>query len=298
MGIDLLHQRANIYYNNIKNKKNSADYVEPDNKYQVDQTLNEFNKIYNNINLCNNIDLEEKIKRSFYLFFKSSFLIITIIRLFELALQFLNPYILGKILNITTTKSFLTEQEKYFSYFSIASFIIIYFLKILLNSQFNYRQTLLRYQIKTIVSDLTLKKIMKMPINSIKNIDAKATKIINEDTNEIFNLLININQSWVLPLELFLALYSTYTQVKFFFLPGLIFAIVLLVLNYYIAVAITDTNVKLNEPRLNRKEIEIMAIKNIKTVKLFGLEKYFLDKIFVKYIRDYIINFRFIEKMK
>jgi hypothetical protein len=148
---------------------------------------------------------------------------------------------------------------------------------------FNYNLNLIRNQIEIIVNDLIYKKILVLGKNS-KNSEAKITKFLNDDISTFFGYFINLNRSWELPIEIILAIYGTYKHVSMAFLPGLLFAIILLYVNYQIAFSITNTNKDLYKVRLDRQELEILALKNVKSIKFEFLEKFFLDKIFVKYI--------------
>ena len=71
-------------------------------------------------------------------------------------------------------------------------------------------------------------------------------------------------------------------QVSVAFLPGLLFAVILLYINYKIALSITSTNEELYKVRLDRQDLEILALKNMKSIKFEFLENFFIKKIFVK----------------
>ena len=86
------------------------------------------------------------------------------------------------------------------------------------------------------------------------------------------------------PLVLVLHYFFTYLQVSFDFIPGLIFGILLIFLNYHLAINFMSTSHYMKTPRTLRKQSELIAIKNIKNVKYFSLEKYFLDEIYVIFI--------------
>ena len=108
------------------------------------------------------------------------------------------------------------------------------------------------------------------------------SEIFGSELNSFFGLFININYAWELPFSIGFALYLTYKQVSYAFIPGLIFALFLIFLNYKVAINIISSSQDMKEPRTQRKQAELTAIKNIKNVKYFSLEKYFLAEIYVK----------------
>ena len=111
--------------------------------------------------------------------------------------------------------------------------------------------------------------------------DAEVSEIFGCEIGSFYHLFININYAWELPFSIGFALYLTYKQVNFAFIPGLIFALILIFLNYMVAINIMSSSQDMKIPRTLRKQVELIAIKNIKNVKYFSLEKYFLDEIYV-----------------
>lgn len=279
------------------------DYIDVNENFNQENTLKNFYNIYNkeiekeNENFHNiekEYNLEKKIilytnletkilKKTIFKFFLKIFFYIFLIRVVNVSSDFFSPIILGKILGITTnTTKNLDLYEKKFCYFLIGFFIISNLTRILTSMIFNYNLNLIRNQIEIIVNNLIFNKILVISQKS-KNLEAKITKFVNDDISIFFGFFINLNRSWELPIEIILAIYGTYMQVSVAFLPGLLFAVILLYINYKIALSITSTNEELYKVRLDRQDLEILALKNVKSIKFEFLENFFIKKIFVNF---------------
>lgn len=284
-----------------KNEKAEKDFfIDVNQKYSQESTLENFYKIYEEEkifyekkfqkekNLTEKSEIFEKessiIKNTSFRFFKNLFFYIFLIRVINVASDFVGPFALGKLLGITTkkTKEFLDQDEKNICYFYIILFLGSNLIRIFTSTIFNYNLNMIRNQINLIVNDLIFKKTLIISKNLVKNSEAKINKFLNEDISTFFCFFINLNRTWELPIEIILAIYGTYTNVSMAFLPGLIFAIFLLFLNYKIADSITSTNKELYDIRLKRQELEITALRNYKNLKFSILEDYFIGKIFVR----------------
>jgi len=314
---DLLFCKINPLIGKIKqiNSKNfigpnfkleDKDFIETNENYNQKNTINNFYKIYNEEktkyfdqqknkimlepsikdNLEFKVDSEIKIlKKTIFNFFKYIFFYIFIIRIMNVASDFLGPLLLGKLLGLTTkSEKNLENSEKIYCYFYIFLFILSSLTRIFTSMIYNYNLNIIRNQIDIIVNDLIYKKILILGKKS-KRSEAKITKFLNDDVSTFFCYFINLNRAWELPIEIILAIYGTYKQVSLAFLPGLLFAIILLYINYRIAISITNTNKDLYKVRLNRQEFEILAMKNLKSIKFEFIEQFFLQKIFVSIIR-------------
>jgi ATP-binding cassette subfamily C (CFTR/MRP) protein 10 len=97
------------------------------------------------------------------------------------------------------------------------------------------------------------------------------------DADRIVNLCNSLHDLWSLPLQIGIALYLLYTQVKFAFLSGLAITILLIPVNKWISVLIasaTEKMMKLKDERI-RKTGELLT--NIRTLKMYGWDNWFAD---------------------
>lgn len=287
---------------NIKQPKDlkETDFININENYNHKKTISSFFKLYEKEKLDyksiedlkendknkNSIEFlieseAEILKKTVFKFFRGIFFYVFLIRVLNVSSDFFAPLLLGKLLGITTkTEKNLDITEKYECYAYIVLFIFSCLTRIFTSMIFNYNLNLIRNQIDVIVNDLIFKKILVLGKNS-KNSEAKITKFLNDDISTFFCFFINLNRSWELPIEIILAIYGTYKHVSLSFLPGLLFAIILLYVNYRIAISITNTNKDLYKVRLDRQEMEILALKNVKSIKFEFMENFFLNKIFV-----------------
>ncbi len=302
--------RINLTNDNSNSDLIEDDFIEVNKKFNQSNTLNKFYNIYGrekekylksnsnedkaNNNLKYLVDAESEIlKKTIFNFFRGIFFYIFLIRILNVTSDFLAPFIIGKLLGLSTkSDKNLEKSEKMLCFIYITIFILSCLTRIFTSMIFNYNLSLIRNQIEFIVNDLIYKKILVIKKDA-KNLEGKITKFLNDDISTFFGFIINLNRTWELPIEIFIATYGVYKNVSFAFIPGLLFAIILLYVNYRIAVNITDTNKDLYKVRLERQQMEILALKNVKSIKFEFLENFFIEKIFVKKIIYLIVLNKF-----
>jgi hypothetical protein len=279
MGIDdLFFTSANKAISDLSKDKECL--LGPDDAYNRKNTVESFYKIYDTY--ADN-EISSRMLRSFFKFFGFRFLFLLFVRVYVVLSEFSGPMIMGRILGITTGSLDISENDRHYCYFLVLAFIFMNFLKIIIQHYYEYGLKKFESQVEIIVSDLAFKKILRLKSN-VSQLDAKVTRLLNDDYWYIANFFENCNYLWELPFNIIFALYATYLQVSYAFIPGLLFVIVLLYVNSKIAMSVNKTNDEITHPRLNKKDMELIALKNIKSVKFFSMEKYFLNKILVKFV--------------
>jgi ABC-type bacteriocin/lantibiotic exporter with double-glycine peptidase domain len=251
--------------------------LEPNENFNRENTLKHFYSIYESYA---KLEPASRMFRSLAKMFGIRYILLLLIRIYYVIIDFSGPIIMGTILGKTTGALEIETEDKEYCYCLIIVFIVANLIKIIVSHQYVYGLKVFESQIEIIVSDLAYKKILKLKGN-VNKLEAKIIRLINDDCWQIANFFHACNYLWELPFNIIFALYVTFLQVSYAFIPGLLFAILLLYVNYRIAISINRTNDDLNQPRLNRKDIELIALKNIKSVKFFSMEKYFLNKILV-----------------
>lgn len=103
--------------------------------------------------------------------------------------------------------------------------------------------------------------------------------LMSTDTDRIVNSCISFHSFWSIPFQLFTTLYLLYTQLKFAFVPGVIFAIILIPINRYIAVKIGSLSSLLMSAKDKRVSLTTEAMTGAKQIKMQSLEDIFVEKI-------------------
>lgn len=103
--------------------------------------------------------------------------------------------------------------------------------------------------------------------------------LMSTDTDRIVNSCISFHSFWSIPFQLFTTLYLLYTQLKFAFVPGVIFAIILIPINRYIAMKIGKLSSLLMTAKDKRVALTTEAMTGAKQIKMQALEDIFEERI-------------------
>jgi hypothetical protein len=187
------------YAHNPKNRK--KEFVEIPDKYNSENTLNNFYIIYDNLPL--NLTIKGKMYKTFFYVFGIKYLLLVIFRIFITLSEFTGPLIMAKILGITSKAFDLSNEEKEVCYYYILTFITFTFARIMVSNYYGYLLKLFKIQITTIISDLIYKKILKLNFNEGNiQIQAEISKVFSEDIAWVFHFFINANYLWELPFSI------------------------------------------------------------------------------------------------
>lgn len=99
------------------------------------------------------------------------------------------------------------------------------------------------------------------------------------DVERTINLCNSLHDMWSLPLQIGVALYLLYTQVKFAFISGITITILLIPVNRWLSVLIaraTEEMMKHKDERIKRAGDLLM---HIRTLKMYGWEALFADRL-------------------
>jgi ATP-binding cassette subfamily C (CFTR/MRP) protein 10 len=230
---------------------------------------------------CLNIKLiAEKFQRdinSFRTLFKAlhrsfglEFYLIGILRLLSDVSNFFGPLLLGELL-----KAGMEENNKNSYYFAIGLFVTSA-ISAFCGVHFNWKISLISAKMRTaLVSSIYNKALDAKNLNATPDI----LNLMSTDTDRIVNSCISFHSFWSIPFQLFTTLYLLYTQLKFAFIPGVIFAIILIPINRYIATKISVYSKSLMEAKDKRVKLTTEALIGVKQIKLQALEDIFTERI-------------------
>lgn len=103
--------------------------------------------------------------------------------------------------------------------------------------------------------------------------------LMSTDTDRIVNSCISFHSFWSIPFQLFTTLYLLYTQLSFAFVPAVVFAILLIPINRYIAVKIGSLSAHLMTAKDKRVSLTNEAMTGAKQIKMQAFEDIFIERI-------------------
>ncbi|XP_023634190.1 ABC transporter C family member 13 isoform X2 [Capsella rubella] len=148
--------------------------------------------------------------------------------------------------------------------------------KSFLDTQYTFRLSKLKLKLRSSIMSVIYKKCLLVnTANRSGFSEGEIQTFMSVDADRIVNLCNSLHDMWSLPLQIGVALYFLYTQVKFAFLSGLAITILLIPVNKWISVLIasaTEKMMKLKDERI-RKTGELLT--NIRTLKMYGWDNWF-----------------------
>ncbi|ANM61736.1 multidrug resistance-associated protein 11 [Arabidopsis thaliana] len=150
--------------------------------------------------------------------------------------------------------------------------------KSFLDTQYTFRLSKLKLKLRSSIMSVIYRKCLWVnTANRSGFSEGEIQTFMSVDADRIVNLCNSLHDLWSLPLQIGIALYLLYTQVKFAFLSGLAITILLIPVNKWISVLIasaTEKMMKLKDERI-RKTGELLT--NIRTLKMYGWDNWFAD---------------------
>ncbi|VVA99119.1 unnamed protein product [Arabis nemorensis] len=150
--------------------------------------------------------------------------------------------------------------------------------KSFLDTQYTFRLSKLKLKLRSSIMSVIYRKCLWVnTANRSGFSEGEIQTFMSVDADRIVNLCNSLHDMWSLPLQIGIALYLLYTQVKFAFLSGLTITILLIPVNKWISVLIasaTEKMMKLKDERI-RKTGELLT--NIRTLKMYGWDSWFAN---------------------
>jgi len=207
--------------------------------------------------------------------FAFEFYLIGILRLISDLTSFGGPLLLGGLLRAGMNEK--NDGNNYESYYYAGGLFGCTLISAVTNVHFNWKISIVSGKMKTaIISSIYTKTLEAKGLHDSK---PEILNLMSTDCDRIVNSCISFHSFWSIPFQLFATLYLLYTQLKFAFIPGVIFAIILIPINRYIAVKIGTLSASLMTAKDKRVQLTTEALTGSKQIKMQALEDIFTEKI-------------------
>ncbi|BAT91542.1 hypothetical protein VIGAN_07014500 [Vigna angularis var. angularis] len=184
---------------------------------------------------------------------------------------FVGPLLLNKLIQFLQQGS--VNWDGYLLALSLGLTSII---KSFLDTQYSFHLSKLKLKLRSSIMTLIYEKCLRVNLaERSKFTNGEIQTFMSVDADRTVNLCNSFHDMWSLPLQIGVALYLLYTQVKFAFVSGLAITILLIPVNKWIAQLIasaTEQMMKEKDERI-RKTGELLTY--IRTLKMYGWELLF-----------------------
>ncbi|XP_060205268.1 ABC transporter C family member 13 isoform X1 [Lycium barbarum] len=186
-------------------------------------------------------------------------------------LGFAGPLLLNKLIR------FLQQGSRdYDGYILALSLGLSSVLKSFLDTQYTFHLSKLKLKLRSSIMSLIYGKCLSVSLaERSKFSEGEIQTFMSVDADRIANLCNSLHDVWSLPLQIGIALYLLYTQVKFAFLSGIAIIILLIPVNKWIANVIAKATQSMMEQKDERIRMTSEILTHIRTLKMYGWELLF-----------------------
>ncbi|XP_038713738.1 ABC transporter C family member 13 isoform X2 [Tripterygium wilfordii] len=184
---------------------------------------------------------------------------------------FMGPLILNRLI-----KYLQQGSRRWDGYLLAISLGLVSVLKSFLDTQYSYHLSKLKLKLRSSIMTATYRKCLFVSLaERSKFSDGEIQTFMSVDADRIVNLCNSLHDSWSLPLQIGVALYLLYTQVKFAFISGLAITIILIPVNKWISELIANATEKMMKQKDERIRRAGELLTHIRTLKMYGWEHLF-----------------------
>lgn len=241
-----------------------------DDLFDLPECLN-IKKLFENLqkSLSTTRSLLKALHRSFGI----EFYAIGILRLFSDLSNYAGPLLLGGLLRSGAVDQDPSQQAYYYAFGLFSTTLI----SAIAGVHFNWKISIVSTKMRaSLVSAIYLKGLEAKGLHEAK---PEILNLMSTDTDRIVNSCISFHSFWSIPFQLFATLYLLYTQLGVAFVSGVIFAVVLIPINRFIAKRIGKLSALLMTAKDGRVQLTTEALLGAKQIKLQALEDIFTDRI-------------------
>ncbi|XP_058780377.1 ABC transporter C family member 13 isoform X1 [Vicia villosa] len=188
---------------------------------------------------------------------------------------FAGPLLLNKLIKFLQQGS-ATSSASWDGYLLALSLGLTSIIKSFLDTQYTFRLAKLKLKLRSSIMTLIYEKCLFVNLaERSKFTNGEIQTFMSVDADRTVNLCNSFHDIWSLPLQIGVALYLLYTQVKFAFVSGLAITILLIPVNKWISTLIaraTEQMMKEKDERIRRTG-ELLTY--IRTLKMYGWELLF-----------------------
>ncbi|XP_044487071.1 ABC transporter C family member 13 isoform X3 [Mangifera indica] len=149
-------------------------------------------------------------------------------------------------------------------------------LKSFLDTQYTFHLSKLKFKLRSSMMTVIYQKCLYVSLaERSKFSSGEIQTFMSVDADRIVNLGHSLNDMWSLPLQIGIALYLLYTQVKFAFVSGLAITILLIPVNKWISSLIANATEKMMKQKDERIRRTGEILTYIRTLKMYGWEHLF-----------------------
>ncbi|XP_061981764.1 ABC transporter C family member 13 isoform X2 [Populus nigra] len=199
------------------------------------------------------------------------YLCLGLLKVFNDFIGFAGPLLLNKLIR------FLQQDSmRWDGYLLALSLGLTSILKSFFDTQYSFHLGKLKLKLRSSIMTVIYQKVLCVTQSErSKFSEGEIQTFMSIDADRTVNLCNSFHDMWSLPLQIGVALYLLYTQVKFAFLSGLAITILLIPVNKWISELIASATEKMMKQKDERIRRTGEILTHIRTLKMYGWEHLF-----------------------
>ncbi|XP_011404304.1 PREDICTED: multidrug resistance-associated protein 7-like isoform X1 [Amphimedon queenslandica] len=172
-----------------------------------------------------------------------------------------------------------TEPMSHGYYYALGLFLST-LLTAVLNAHFTYQVNKVCIKIRgSLVTEIFRKSLSVSTVGMGEYSTGQVVNHMSTDVDRIVNFCPSFHQFWSLPFQISVSLYLLYRQVGLAFIAGVVFCILLIPVNRWLAKKIGELSTKMMTQKDNRVKLMTEILTGIRVIKFYAWEKNFADKV-------------------
>ncbi|GLT38273.1 hypothetical protein SLA2020_125310 [Shorea laevis] len=194
-----------------------------------------------------------------------------LLKVFNDCIGFVGPLLLNKLIR------FLQQGSGHLDGYVLAiSLGLVSVFKSFSDTQYSFHLSKLKLKLRSSMMTVIYRKCLMVSIaERTKFSEGEIQTFMSIDADRAVNLCNSFHDIWSLPLQIGVALYLLYTQVKLAFMSGLAITILLIPVNKWISELIASATEKMMKQKDERIRRTGELLTNIRTLKMYGWELLF-----------------------
>ncbi|XP_058067677.1 ABC transporter C family member 13 isoform X8 [Magnolia sinica] len=190
-------------------------------------------------------------------------------------ISFVGPLLLNALIR------FLQQGSGHFDGYLLAiSLGLTSTFKSFLDTQYSFHLAKIKLKLRSSIMTVVYRKCLYVSLaNRSKFSEGEVQTFMSIDADRTVNLCNSFHDMWSLPLQIVVALYLLYTQVKFAFLAGLTITILLIPVNKWISTLIASATEKMMKQKDERIKRAGEFLTYIRTLKMYSWELLFANRL-------------------
>ncbi|XP_078443513.1 multidrug resistance-associated protein 11 isoform X2 [Wolffia australiana] len=204
-----------------------------------------------------------------------AYLCLGLLKITNDVMGFIGPLLLNRLI------WFLEKGSGYSDGYVLAALLgITSTCKSFVDTQYSFRLTKLKLALRSSVMTVIHQKCLQVSLAERSRFsEGEIQTFMSVDVERTANLCNSLHDIWSLPLQIGVALYLLYTQVKFAFVSGTVLTVLLIPVNKWIASLISRATEKMMKQKDERVRSTGEMLGFMKTLKIYAWERLFADRL-------------------